>query len=561
MLCVICEEEVIYTLSCNDDVVCVDCYLNWFKSINSIKNLCPICKKEIDYCKLRDLLIKSNKLNEFINIKKEQLFNFYKHNIDTIDITPYADELFNDTCKMLLEKLKDFCCHNKSCNIIQFEYNTLNTYYKETSLIHTYYNSINEFKKYLDNTTKHLTDIINDYTELYEKNKIKKIHNKIISSKRKLLNLAMKNIYEARYNTKIKINSSNHCPLSNCYGIIINNKCNMCNNLICTKCNSLMNTHTLYNVDDDIKYIQNEINISKNINDGRITELTNELSKLKSMNNYDELGYVSFISDEEIINELKLSSPSYITCNRDNFETNKLLHNNCKKCPCCHNYIYKINGCNHMHCTFCNTSFNWDDLTLINDIYIDNPHLSTHYNFQEIKCDIIDYNDITDIFNSYLINNKNNIELNNKISKIQYFYSLFLDILDFLNEHNINNLNNEITDNIIKYKLYLLDHNDTEDIKQKLIDNLYNIYHKSHSLIILNEHYQTLAQIINDILLSFISVSRQYKNKLTELNDISLDNYINQLENAKSYITDIILNKIKILDINNIKLEDIILMM
>ena len=47
----------------------------------------------------------------------------------------------------------------------------------------------------------------------------------------------------------------------------------MCNNLICTKCNSLMNTHTLYNVDDDIKYIQNEINISKNINDGRITEL------------------------------------------------------------------------------------------------------------------------------------------------------------------------------------------------------------------------------------------------------------------------------------------------
>ena len=125
----------------------------------------------------------------------------------------------------------------------------------------------------------------------------------------------------------------------------------------------------------------------------------------------------------------------------------------------------------------------------------------------------------------------------------------------------MNNLNNEITDNIIKYKLYLLDHNDTEDIKQKLIDNLYSIYHKSHSLIILNEHYQTLAQIINDILLSFISVSHQYKNKLTELNDISLDNYINQLENAKSYITDIILNKIKILDINNIKLEDIILMM
>ena len=38
-------------------------------------------------------------------------------------------------------------------------------------------------------------------------------------------------------------------------------------------------------------------------------------------------------------------------------------------------------------------------------------------------------------------------------------------------------------------------------------------------------------------------------------------NYNNVLENAKSYITDIILNKIKILDINNIKLEDIILMM
>lgn len=61
------------------------------------------------------------------------------------------------------------------------------------------------------------------------------------------------------------------------------------------------------------------------------------------------------------------------TCNPDNVETAKLLEKDTKPCPQCHTNIFKIDGCDQMWCTQCNTAFSWKTGKIIVD-EIHNPH-------------------------------------------------------------------------------------------------------------------------------------------------------------------------------------------
>lgn len=47
------------------------------------------------------------------------------------------------------------------------------------------------------------------------------------------------------------------------------------------------------------------------------------------------------------------------TCHPDTLATAKLLTKDSKGCPKCHTMIYKIDGCNQMWCTQCETAFDW----------------------------------------------------------------------------------------------------------------------------------------------------------------------------------------------------------
>lgn len=60
-------------------------------------------------------------------------------------------------------------------------------------------------------------------------------------------------------------------------------------------------------------------------------------------------------------------------CNPDNVETAKLLNKDTKGCPSCGTMIFKINGCDQMFCTSCNTAFSWKTCKVENGI-IHNPH-------------------------------------------------------------------------------------------------------------------------------------------------------------------------------------------
>jgi hypothetical protein len=54
-------------------------------------------------------------------------------------------------------------------------------------------------------------------------------------------------------------------------------------------------------------------------------------------------------------------------CDPNIVETVKDIRQNSKPCPSCNSSIFKIAGCNHMHCTNCNTHFNWSNMVIISD--------------------------------------------------------------------------------------------------------------------------------------------------------------------------------------------------
>jgi hypothetical protein len=64
-------------------------------------------------------------------------------------------------------------------------------------------------------------------------------------------------------------------------------------------------------------------------------------------------------------------------CKADDIETAKLLEKDTKNCPneSCRAAIFKIEGCNQMFCTKCNTAFDWRSGEIIrNQAAIHNPH-------------------------------------------------------------------------------------------------------------------------------------------------------------------------------------------
>jgi len=60
------------------------------------------------------------------------------------------------------------------------------------------------------------------------------------------------------------------------------------------------------------------------------------------------------------------------TCKQEDVDTAKLLTQNTKSCPKCREMIYKIDGCDQMWCTMCQTAFSWKTGEIESNIH--NPH-------------------------------------------------------------------------------------------------------------------------------------------------------------------------------------------
>jgi hypothetical protein len=62
------------------------------------------------------------------------------------------------------------------------------------------------------------------------------------------------------------------------------------------------------------------------------------------------------------------------TCNPDTVATVRALKKDCRPCPECGTNIFKIEGCDQMFCTNCNTPFSWASGRKITNGVIHNPH-------------------------------------------------------------------------------------------------------------------------------------------------------------------------------------------
>jgi hypothetical protein len=62
------------------------------------------------------------------------------------------------------------------------------------------------------------------------------------------------------------------------------------------------------------------------------------------------------------------------TCKAENVESVKLMKKDTKPCPKCGTGIFKIEGCDQMYCTNCNTPFSWTTGNIVTNGAIHNPH-------------------------------------------------------------------------------------------------------------------------------------------------------------------------------------------
>lgn len=81
---------------------------------------------------------------------------------------------------------------------------------------------------------------------------------------------------------------------------------------------------------------------------------------------------------EQVCRMCRELKPSGHVCNPDVLQTISLLQRDSRPCPKCAALIFKIAGCNHMHCTHCNTHFDWNSGEILtvstNGHYRDSVH-------------------------------------------------------------------------------------------------------------------------------------------------------------------------------------------
>jgi hypothetical protein len=306
------------------------------------------------------------------------------------------------------------------------------------------------------------------------------------------------------YQTDTKYVYNRKCPGDNgeCQGFLNDKswKCGICSTLVCAKCNSI-----------------------------------------KNINNRDEH-----------------------VCKDDDIETMKLLRKDTKPCPKCGKLIYKISGCNHMMCTECHTSFQWNTGELLKGNNT-NPHYyewlrvenngiiprNPGDNPYEINCEILPHtNDFLHYLNDQIINSLSAEYCSVKIYRfLQEVHQIANDIntignpeldrMQGISEFERNRkdrvkfLTKQIDEETYKTKIFIKDREYDKTMELGEIKNTFYMAVRD----ILNQMMQTNIQSRMDEILTFI------------IQLVNLINYINQqfIEYSRTYM----LPNIIIYGINN----------
>lgn len=278
------------------------------------------------------------------------------------------------------------------------------------------------------------------------------------------------------------------------------------------------------------------------------TQWNCELCKVKVCKDCHEIKEES-VNDNETEHKSRVSeqnsSHSTHVCLKENIETAKMLMKETRACPKCGVRIYKIDGCDMMWCTHCNTAFSWTT-GKIETRNIHNPHYfaylrqtgqhierANHPDAQPLNRAAItdfgcDYNGRLDYrtFTTRAARIPSFVELRKTNKDFGIFYNTAIGeifrLMGEIRDYNIYNLANRINYNPDMNKdlrISYLNKKITEKSYETTLMRRYKIVEYNKNIFILND---TLVNIFNDLLLNIL----QYPLDTVKAKDLTIEELI-----------------------------------
>jgi hypothetical protein len=271
------------------------------------------------------------------------------------------------------------------------------------------------------------------------------------------------------------------------------------------------------------------------------TQWNCELCKIKVCKDCHEIKEES-VSDDNTEHQ---SSHATHVCLKENIETAKMLMKETRACPKCGVRIYKIDGCDMMWCTHCNTAFSWTT-GKIETRNIHNPHYfaylrqtgqqitrANHPDAQPLNgaaitdfgCDYngrLDYYTFTNRANripSFLELKRTNKDFNLFCTTgISEIFRLMGEIRDY-NRFNLANRINYNPDMNKDLRISYLNKNITDKSFETTLMRRYKVIEYNKNIFMLND---TLVNIFNDLLLNVL----QYHLDTVKAKDLTFEELI-----------------------------------
>ena len=295
-----------------------------------------------------------------INEKEEKTIDEKEEKKDNSNNFQFV-KVNNDNTENLKKKKKDM----EDCQICADKYN--NSTRKEVKCLFCNYSSCKScYEQYLlqsnDNICMNCKTIWNrefldkNFTKVFLKGKYKKRREEVLIERQKALLQSTLPIAEIRLEAKKK------------YSVIKERRIEILNQL------NILNRE-FKEIDNEMYRLKGKLN-TRNVSESEKKQF------VKKCPNSECRGFLSTrwkcgLCNTSVCSECheikeKTGDEEHV-CKQENIETAKLISKECKNCPKCGTYIYKIDGCDQMYCMNCHTAFSWKT-GLIESGRIHNPH-------------------------------------------------------------------------------------------------------------------------------------------------------------------------------------------